>query len=81
MTAYRDPPAHCLPRKRRLLPWWRHIVLGRKARIWYDSMIANDPDAEIAHRLRKIERRLKRRMESLQRSTDRMLAVIDEFKR
>jgi hypothetical protein len=48
---YRSPPIRCLPKKRKPLSWWRRIVLGRKARLWYSAMIDQSPQKRLSREM------------------------------
>lgn len=54
MTTYRSPPPRCLPGKRKSLSLWRRIVLGYRARLWYDAMIDQSPAKKTERAFRRI---------------------------
>lgn len=78
MTAYRSPPSHHLHKERKRLPLWRRIVLGRKARLWFDAMNDDSPGKRVERKLRRLQRSIaglslefKAIREELRRPTDR----------
>jgi hypothetical protein len=88
MTTYRSPPVHCLPKTRKRLSWWRRIVLGRKARIWYDAMTENDPMKLLARDvertrwlLRQTHRMFDRTMKELRTAIRSAIDASDELRR
>lgn len=78
MTAYRDPPLHCLPRKFKPVSWWRRFKAQRKARRWYAALLKTSAKTRFDVLFRRLEKSLKstdaigRNLQEMQRTIDRI---------
>ena len=64
MTTYRSPPPRCLLRKRKSFSLWRRIVLGYRARLWYDAML----DQSFAKKTERAFRRIAWDLDDMERN-------------